>query len=112
MFFLSNKTCSVWITDHILKKYSHKGLFMVSSQFNCLVIKRNYYLLLLPIQINSKSIGMFIIGMRNRPLYTGKPILRGTFKKTADRFRQGPLYRGSLYSEKLRESKKLDVMGR
>ena len=30
----------------------------------------------------------------------------------ADRVRQGPLYSGSLYSEKLRESKKLAGMGR
>ena len=30
----------------------------------------------------------------------------------ADRVRQGPLYRGSLYSEKRRESKKVAVMGR
>ena len=30
----------------------------------------------------------------------------------ADRVRQGPLYRGSSYSEKRRESKKPAVMGR
>ena len=30
----------------------------------------------------------------------------------ADRVRQGPLYRGSLYSEKRRKSKKLAGMGR
>ena len=30
----------------------------------------------------------------------------------ADRVRQGPLYRGSLYSKKRRESKKVAIMGR
>ena len=34
------------------------------------------------------------------------------FLVAADRVRQGPLYRGSLYSEKRTESKKLAVMGR
>ena len=36
----------------------------------------------------------------------------GAFIVAADRVRQGPLYRGSLYSEKRRESKKLAGMGR
>ena len=38
---------------------------------NDLVIKRNNYLLFLPIQINSISFGIFIIGMHKWPLYTG-----------------------------------------
>ena len=38
--------------------------------------------------------------------------MKGTFIVAADCIRQGPLYRGSLYSEKRRESKKLVVMGR
>ena len=55
---------------------------------------------------------MFILGMHDWPLYTGKPIWREAFIVAADRVRQGPLYRGSLYSEKRRESKILAVMGR
>ena len=38
--------------------------------------------------------------------------MKGAFIVAADRVRQGLLYRGSLYSEKRRESKKLAVMGR
>ena len=38
--------------------------------------------------------------------------MRGAFIVAADRIRQGLLYRGSLFSEKSRESKKLAVMGR
>ena len=38
--------------------------------------------------------------------------MKGTFIVAADRVRQGPLYRGSLYSEKRRESTKLAVVGR
>ena len=36
---------------------------------------------------------------------------RGAFIVASDRVRQGPLYRGSLYSEKRTESKKLAIMG-
>ena len=66
----------------------------------------------LPIQMNAISIGMFIFGMQDWPLYTGKPVWREAFIVAADRVRQEPLYRGSLYSEKHRESKKVTVMGR
>ena len=38
--------------------------------------------------------------------------MKGAFIVAADRVRQGPLYRGSLYSKKRRESKKLAFMGR
>ena len=55
---------------------------------------------------------MFIIGMHDLPLYKGKRIWKGTFIVAADRVKQGPLYRGSLYSEKRRESKKLAVIGK
>ena len=37
--------------------------------------------------------------------------MKGGFIVAADRVRQGPLYRGSLYSKKHRESKNLAVMG-
>ena len=73
-------------------------LFIITYYFNCLVIKRNNYLLFLPIQINSIWIDMFIIGMHDWPLYTctWKPIWRGAFIVAADCVRQGSLYRGSL----------------
>ena len=38
--------------------------------------------------------------------------MKEEFIVAADRIRQGPLYRGPLYSEKRRESKKLAVMSR
>ena len=55
---------------------------------------------------------MLIIGMHDWLLYTGEPTWRETFTVAIDRVRQGPLYRGSLFSEKRRESKKLAVMDR
>ena len=38
--------------------------------------------------------------------------MKGAFIVAADRVRQGPFYRGSLYSEKRSESKTLAIIGR